>query len=273
MIFLEQLTNQILREEGQVIVTFEDLNITWEQIEGLFTGVYEQCKQYIVKYDWVDDSISLEPQDRPQYSHLKHITYPTYFQRLMPDLPSNYWEFNPYNKQLSGLMNMNVKAEAGVYPTLTYPEYELPLVVEKDVKKPFMLPCSFEPESFKFADFEAFYDNKHPEKILLESNNGAGQFDTKTLTGYLYLDKDLKDTLKVTSKYVGIKELDMSSEIFVVWYKAALLQFIGSMKKQLDLTNVGLPFDINGDQLLERGRQYMDRVEELKGTKSHWSDF
>ena len=45
------------------------------------------------------------------------------------------------------------------------------------------------------------------------------------------------------------------------------------MKKQLDLSNVGLPFDINADQLLERGRQYMDRVEELKGTKSRWSDF
>ena len=45
------------------------------------------------------------------------------------------------------------------------------------------------------------------------------------------------------------------------------------MKKQFDLTGVGLPFDINADGLLERGRQLMDRVEELKGTKSHWSNF
>lgn len=272
MIFLEQLTNQILKEEGQVIVTFEDLNITWEQIEGLFIGVYEQSKNYLIVYDWVDDHIGLTPHDT-EYSHIKHITYPTYFQRIMPDLQYNYWEFNPDSKNLSGLMNMNVQVEAGKYPTLTYPEYTVTLSLEKDVKKPFMLPCSFEPESFKFADFEAFYDNKDKKKIILESDSGVGQFNLDTLTGYFYLDKDLKDTLKITSKYVGISNLSMNDELFVVWYKAALLQYIGSMKKQLDLSNVGLPFDINADQLLERGRQYMDRVEELKGTKSRWSDF
>ena len=272
MIFLEQLTNQILKEEGQVIVTFEDLNITWEQIEALFIGVYEQSKQYLLTYQWVDDTIGLEPHDT-DYTHIKHITYPTYFQKLMPDLPPNYWEFNPYTGQLSGLMNMSVKAEVGMYPTLENIEYELPLKIEKDVKKTFMSPCSFEPETFKFGNFEAFYDNKNKNKIILESDNGVGQFNLDTLIGYFYLDADMKDTLKITSKYVGIKELTMSDELFVVWYKAALLQFIGSMKKQLDLANIGLPFDINADGLLERGRQLLGRVEELKGTKSHWSDF
>ena len=51
------------------------------------------------------------------------------------------------------------------------------------------------------------------------------------------------------------------------------MQYIGAMKKQLDLSGVGLPFDINADGLLERGRQLMDSVHELKGTESNWSNF
>ena len=41
----------------------------------------------------------------------------------------------------------------------------------------------------------------------------------------------------------------------------------------MDLTGVGLPFDINADGLLERGRVLMDSVEKLKETKQHWSNF
>ena len=58
---------------------------------------------------------------------------------------------------LSTGLAMSVKAEVGMYPTLENIEYELPLKIEKDVKKTFMLPCSFEPETFKFGNFEAFY--------------------------------------------------------------------------------------------------------------------
>ena len=47
MIYLEQIVNQILREEGQVIVTLEDLQITWEDLESLFIGIFEQASQYM----------------------------------------------------------------------------------------------------------------------------------------------------------------------------------------------------------------------------------
>ena len=51
MIFLEQAVNQILMEEGQIVVRLEDLQITWEDLENLFVGVYNQAKRYIVMYD------------------------------------------------------------------------------------------------------------------------------------------------------------------------------------------------------------------------------
>jgi hypothetical protein len=137
----------------------------------------------------------------------------------------------------------------------------------------FMLPCTFRPDDFSFGDMEAYPDERHKGHIIIEGENGVGNFDCNHLTGSIIMDKDYKGTLKVKSKYVGIKELDLSCEVFYVWFKAAVMTYIGAQKKQMDLTGVGLPFDINGDQLLERGRQLMDRVEELKCTKQHWSNF
>jgi hypothetical protein len=45
------------------------------------------------------------------------------------------------------------------------------------------------------------------------------------------------------------------------------------MKKQIDLQGVQLPFDLNGDDILARGRELSAKVEELKTTKMHWSNF
>lgn len=273
MIFLEQTVNQVLREEGQTIISLDALNLTWQDMQDLFIGVFEQSKKYINIYDWVNDYVSLSPQERQQYSHIRHITYQSYFQRFMPDLPQKYWEFNPYTKNLSSLMNMPTQMEVGKYPTLTNLDYSIELDIKKEKPAHFILPCTFRPEDFKFFDFMAFPDKRDENNLILESDNGVGKFNTKTLVGHIMLDQDYKGTLTVTSKYVGIKELDLSCEIFYIWFKASLMCYIGAMKKQFDLTGVGLPFDINADGLLERGRQLMDRVEELKGTKSHWSNF
>lgn len=273
MIFLEQTVNQILREEGQVVVSIDALNITWQSLEDLFVGIYEQCKQYISIYDWVNDYVSLSPQEREQYSHVRHITYQAYYQRYMPDLPNNYWEFNPYTKNISSLMNMPVAIEAGKYPTLQQLEYKTILDVKKEQPRHFWLPCNFHLSDFNFADFVVYPDRKQAGNLILESDHGVGHFNTKTLTGKIIMDEDFSGTLTVLSKYVGIKELDLSCEIFYIWFKAAVMQYVGAIKKQIDLTGVGLPFDINADGLLERGRQLMDRVEELKGTKQHWSNF
>lgn len=275
MIFLEQTVNQILREEGQVIVSLDDLQVTWDDLEALFIGVYEQSKQYISIYDWVTDTLSTTPEERSDYSHIRHITYmnQTALQRIMPDLNPAYYEFNPYTKNASSIFASNFSLEVGKYPTLSQLDYSTTLTVKKERKCPFVLPCTFRPEDFSFNDMEAIEDDKEKGCLILEGDSGVGKFNSNTLTGYIITDSDYTGTLSVTSKYVGIKELDLSCELFYIWFKAALMQYLGAMKKQMDLTGVGLPFDLNADGLLERGRQLMDKVEELKGTKQHWSNF
>lgn len=273
MIYLEQIVNQILKEEGQTIVTLEDLQISWADLEELFVGIYEQSKQYLSIYDWTTDTLGLDPTQKSDWAHVRHMNINAYYQRLMPDYPGNYWEFNPYTHNASSLANISYNLEVGKYPTLENLECIKPIKINKDRKTYFSLPCTFQLDDFSFLDFAAYYDRKDNTKILLESEKGVGQFSEKTLNGYIIMDEDYSGELKVLSKYVGIKELGMECELFYVWFKAALMQYIGSMKRQLDLTGVGLPFDINADGLLERGRQLMDRVEELKTSKQHWSNF
>lgn len=273
MIFLEQIVRQALMEEGQVIVTLEDLQITWEDLERLFIGVYNQSKDYILISDWVRDTITPDPTPK-DWTHIKHLTINTgVMPRIMPDMPNNMWEFNPYTHEASSLMNTSFTAEVGLHPTLDYLDYKQKVSLKANRKSKFRLPCDFDINSFSFENFTAFEDHRHPERIILESNNGVGNFNTKTLMGELIMDIDYTGNMEITSKYVGIKELDLTDELFYIWFKAALLSYIGAMKKQFDLSSVGLPFDINADNLLERGRQLMDKVEELKGTKSHWSEW
>lgn len=275
MIYLEQTVNQILREEGQTIISLEDMQISWEDVESLFIGVFEQSKQYISIYDWVEDTLSTSRQQRPDYAHIKHITLNAYnnMQRFMPDMPRQYWEFNPYTRNANSLINTNFSLEVAKYATLENLPYTTTLNVRKEQKAHFITPCNFYADTLEFADFICYEHCNKPGTYILEGEHGVGSFDTKTLRGNIVMDKDYTGTLKVTSKYVGIKELDLTCELFYCWFKAALLQYIGAMKKQFDLTGVGLPFDINADNLLERGRQLMDNVEALKGTKSHWSNF
>lgn len=275
MIFLEQTVNQILREEGQVIVTLEDLQISWEDLEELFIGVYEQSKQYISIYDWTSQTVGPNPQKNEDWAHIRHLSINAMngMQRFMPDFPGGYWEFNPYTKDTRSLANINYAIEAGMYPTLENLEFEKEFTFYKDIKQSFKLPCTFIPETFVLDDISVYGDRKHPDRLVFEGNNAVGDFNTRTLNGHIIFDKNYKGKMKLTSRYKGIKELDLSCELFYVWFKGALLSYIGAQKKQIDMSGIGLPFDINADGLLERGRQFLDKVEDLKGTKSHWSNF
>lgn len=274
MIYLEKTVNQILREEGQVIVTLSALQITWEDLQDLFVGVYNEAKDYITIYDWVNDTLGNDPQKR-DYAHIKHMSYSNalYMQKMMTTVAGEQYDYNPHKKEATSLVNADFSLEVQAYPTLDYLPYSITLNLKANRQYPFILPCSFEPETFEFAGMEAFYDTNNPNKIIIQSDNGVGSFDNKTLHGTIIMDQDYTGTLSVTSKYLGIKELDLNCELFYTWFKGSVMCYIGAMKRQMDLTGIGLPFDINADGLLDRGRQLLDKVEDLKGTKSHWSNF
>lgn len=290
MIFLEQTVNQILMEEGQII-KLSDLGITWEDVQKLFVGTFEQAKNYITIYEWTDATIG----NTPTYlegSHIKHITYNTSYniQRIMPDLPQSYWEYNPWTKEASALMNTNFALELAKTATVSNLTYSLNVGdVTKDSSMSIVLPCI--PQSLTTNDSDITVSTKEvtlgttgctdscpckdsTANTIQFSGNINGTIDMSSLIGTITFDKDYSNlTLNFKSKYLGIEELDLSCELFYNWFKANLLTMMGSIKKQVDMSGSGLPFDFSQDGLLERGRELMQKVEELKATKSHWSNF
>lgn len=302
MISLEDTVNQILSEEGQVVLSLNDLDITWEQLERVFKGTYEQCKGYITVYDWLTDTISIEGKKEPDWANVRHMTYNAYnnMQRFMPDVPGNYWEFNPYTKKMSSLMASNFSFEVAKYPTIQKVDWEIKLQnVEGGQTVKFDIPYSLgtikiyngeeeipvevteeeidledQPEDTYLAKYPFRPKSETGDILNIESDDVNGTINNYDLTGELLFNYGYDEIIiKATSKFVSIIELDLTCELFYNWYKANLLTMIGAIKKQIDLEGVGLPFNFNADELLARGREIMTKVEELKGTKSHWSNF
>lgn len=279
MIYLEECVNQVLLEEGQLIVSpLDDLGITWEQLERLFVGTYNQAKGYVSVYDWQTQFVNSTGTTKNDWAYVKHITYNAYnnMQRFMPDVPGQYWEFNPYNKSLKTLFATEFSFEVGRYAVCAPLPYSMTLSSANrgDVSY-FALPCIFG------NDFEITggSDNmviirENDEEIEFSGSLGNGQFNKKTLRGEVHFDKAAtRVEMNFTSKYCGVAELDLTCELFYIWFKANMLRMIGSMKKQIELDGVGLPFQISSDELLSRGNDLLAHVEELKVNKSHWSNF
>ena len=295
MILLEQTVNQILMEEGQTIISLSDLGLTWDNIEDLFIGTYNQAKSYISVYDWTDSTITQQGEIQEDWAQVKHISYiaAQRFQRYMPDVPGNYWEFNPYTKRISAMMNSNFSLEVSKYPKCEKStieinhndvksgkkiNFELPFSVDKNLLRinDGTNDLELELSEVKYTERYSKYicGNQENNKIIQIAGDIYGSINQATWKVSLTPQHDY-DTLKFicTSKYVNIMELDLTCELFYVWFKDNLLTLIGSMKKQIDLNGVGLPFDISSDDLLTRGRELSAKVEELKGTKQHWSNF
>lgn len=306
MIFLEEIVNNSLQEEGQIVLSLSDLGITWSDLERLFLATYNESKGYLSVYDWQTSVINTNPHKMNDITHVRHITYNAYnnMQRFLPDVPGQYWEFNPYTKNISSLMSTNFSLEVGKYPTCAKLPFTLQLNnVKKGQKVNFSLPFAIDTnleisdnksleeikvkgKEVKYASSEdcknKFLDNSRTcicndsDSIYATEivGDATGSFDMDSLNGYLKFSKDY-DSLTVTfnTKYVAIQELDLSCELFVTWFKAKLFTMIGAIKKQIDLQGIGLPFDFNQDELLGRGRELMAKLDELKTSKMHWSNF
>jgi hypothetical protein len=277
MIFLEEATHQALAEEGQTIITLSDLEISWEMINSLFFNTYNQAKQYVPIYKWTTRQLTPHAIVDEDIINIKHITYNAYqnMQRFMPDIEQQTWEFNPYTKEIKGLVSTSYSLEYNTYSYCGQLPYAATLRNLKQGRKyAFYLPCMFSSSDFTITGQGLELEAGEPDEdgvIALTGSLGSGTFDVNTLSGFIEPNINLDSIeLKLTSKYYGILELDMTCELFFTWYKANLLALIASMKEQIDLQGVGLPFDINKDGLVARARQLRDEVENAKINKAHW---
>ena len=284
MLLLEQCVNTFILEEGQLLVPFTDLGITWEQVETLFESTYEQARLYLQKYVKKTMKLDTSPVTIPEAVAIKRVTYDIYmdYNRLVPDIPQQNWNFNPHTKELQTFASTKYVVEYLTYPKCDYLEYSVTLQPDKYGIVKFALPGSFEEDTFRIhqGDVEAAKDYSGDGiEIPIGGELGQGYYNTETYRGrFQFFDGGEADLSPVTisfmTKYKAIEEWDMKNELFIKWFKANFLSMIGSIKEQAgNVDSASMPFDINRDGLLARARELYEKVEELKINKSTWWEF
>lgn len=288
MLFLDKCVKTALLEEGQVLVSLEDLGISDDNLNTLFEGIYEQARPYIQRYIKKSISASTSPLYLPDAVSIKRVCYDTFmnqYNRIVPDIPQSNWDFNPHTRMFTTFAAMSYIVEYLTYPKCGNLEYTDTFLLNLSGTGGIKLPCKFMDGTFELhygddiykinaEDEEYYYLLINPET---ENEKEIGKIDKKNLN--LQVSLKIKDSLQgvtfsFTTANYAIEEWDMKCELFITWFKAALLSMIGAIKEQVgNIDTASMPFDVNRDTLLARARELYTKVDELKVTKSNWWEF
>ena len=280
MIYLDKLLRTIQLEEGQTLVSFEDLGISDTDLNDLFESVYEQARPYAQSFVRKIIKGSMSPIKIPDAVAIKRVTYNVYegFIRPVPDLSDNMWDFDPHTREFRSFATTNYVVEYLTYPECGYKDLSA-ILTQKDGKLFISLPCKFNPETFTLSQGNLVATCSPSAKkgeYTINGTLGKG-FISERGEGAVSLSSEATEDLvsmQCFSKFKAIEEWDMKVEVFVVWFKAALLSLIGSIKEQAgNIDSAALPFDVNRDTILGRARELWARVEDLKVSKSAWYEF
>lgn len=287
MLFLDKCVKTALLEEGQVLVSLEDLGITDDDLNTLFEGIYEQARPYIQRYVKKTISASTSPLYLPDAVSIKRVSYNTFmneYNRTISDIAQSDWDFNPHTRMFTTFASMSYIVEYLTYPKCGNLEYSDTLVLNSNGKGKAKLPCKFEDFSLLYRDdkYTINAEDSNFYYILInpetEDEKQVAKIDKNTLilevTTEPVGDNITGVAYTFTTANYAIEEWDMKCELFMVWFKAALLSMIGAIKEQAgNIDTASMPFDINRDSLLSRARELYAKLDDLKVTKSNWWEF
>lgn len=278
MLFLDKCVKVALLEEGQTLVTLEDLGITPDDLNTLFEGIYEQARPYIQRYVKKVIQASTSPLYLPDAVSIKRVSYNTFmnsYNRTIPDIPQSNWDFNPHTRMFTTYASMSYIVEYLCYPKCGNLEVVDSVVPTPDEELIIKLPCKISAKTLKLTQKDVTYS------FIDEDDDFYNYFSEDNYYVKIKKSSPQELILRLSQpepvQYVfrtlnyAIEEWDMKAEIFMVWFKAALLSMIGAIKEQAGNIDSGsMPFDVNRDGLLSRARELYARLDELKITKSNW---
>lgn len=288
MLFLDKCVKTALLEEGQVLVSLEDLGIAREDLNDLFESIYEQARPYIQRYIRKSITASTSPLKIPDAVSIKRVTLDSYmnlYNRTLPDLKPDGWDFNPHTREFTTFASTPYIVEYLCYPECGNLNVTDAILVSEKGKAHIKLPCKPDTKTFVLTygdttykiteeddnNFYFTYENEEGETITVgKLNKRTDKLDITV--GYIHDEPAL--TYSFDTWNYAIEEWDMKVEIFMVWFKAALLSMIGAIKEQAgNIDTASMPFDINRDTLLSRARELYAKLDELKTTKLTWWEF
>jgi hypothetical protein len=284
MLFLDKCVKTVLLEEGQVLVSLEDLGISDDNLNTLFEGIYEQARPYVQSYVKKTIKASTSPLVLHDAVSIKRVCYDTYmnqYNRVTPDIPQSNWDFNPHTKTFTTFASMSYIVEYLCYPKCGNLEVSDTLQLNLGGKATVKLPCKVNPETFVLHYNGKTYsiNNEDETCYSIKVNSGEDELTIATIDKSnlnLNVSLNIEDNVtsviySFTTANYAIEEWDMKCELFVTWFKAALLSMIGAIKEQAgNIDTASMPFDINRDTLLTRARELYAKLDELKVSKSNW---
>lgn len=278
MLFLDKCIKAILLEEGQLLVSLEDLGITSDDLNQLFESIYEQSRPYIQRYVKKSLTLSTSPITLPDAVSIKRVVYNTYmnnYDRIMADVPTKYWDFDPHSRTLTTYVSTSFIVEYLCYPKCGNLELSESILLN-DGRGMLKLPCSPDELTLKLMldTLECVSETKDKITTFKINDKEVATLDLSTLKLYINASEYNTALFTYTTLNYAIEEWDMKAEIFMVWFKAALLSMIGAIKEQAgNIDSAAMPFDINRDGILARARELYAKLDELKTTKSTWWEF
>lgn len=288
MLFLDKCVKTALLEEGQVLVSLDDLGIERDDLNDLFESIYEQARPYIQKYVKKSISSSTSPLVIPDAVEIKRVSIDSYmnqYNRFSADITQTNWDFNPHTREFTTYAAMSYIVEYLSYPECGNLNVTDVLALNQKGKAHIKLPCKPDTKTFVISyndvdykiteeDDENFYftyQNEEDETITVGSlNKKTDKLEIKLD----YVETEPNITYSFDTWNYAIEEWDMKAEIFMIWFKAALLSMIGAIKEQAgNIDTASMPFDVNRDGLLARARELYAKLDDLKTTKSTWWEF
>ena len=275
MLLLEEAIERVVVGEGQQLIPLYAFSLDMLTIQNMFKSVLREYQEYFpnikTKKLYGNSGIAVHIPDcigSPQ--SFRFGGYPQVI-GLNPRFEKPNWQWDYHTKTLTSvvgggpwlvtyaadytLKNCEVKETINTLKG----EDELQFNLRAEFKgKSLTITRKTDGLSMKVVDI---YEKEGLTIAELQGNLGVGRVILNELKCEIELDTTRDDVLEISyiSKYLGVEELTLQNQEFIIWFASRLLTSIGSLKLMTQLD--GMPFNISVDDLRSRGIDLQNQVE------------
>lgn len=269
MLLLDQATNKVLLEEGQILVPLDAFTLDKLKVETVFENALYKYSDYVPltkKIQQVIGSGGVLLEDAQEVISVK-ISVNKRMNRGTPFIPWNEyaWDWSPDTKMLTTIYDGEFDIKYLAYYTFDYMSvsYNQRTITSNSPSFTFNLRANFQTGSLRITiGTEVFTEGTINNNILTlnSSLSGSGSIDLNTLRVTLQPDPISEGSVVVefTSMYKGVEELGVHSKYFLEMYAYELLTTLANLKQDTKIEE--LPFDITTDDLINRARTLKDTL-------------
>lgn len=285
MLLLEEAIERVVLGEGQQLIPLAAFSLDKLNIQNMFKYTLKEYQEYFpnVKTKKISGTSGVAVSIPDCIGSPLSFRFGGYPQvtGLNPEFNKPNWQWDNQNKTLTSVVGGGpwIVTYATNYTLKNLQVQEEVLTLKNETELVFTIRGEFKGESLiitrkgdglsmKVVDI---YEKEGLTIAELQGPLGVGKVILNDLRCELELDSTRNDSLVISyiTKYLGIEELDMQNQEFIIWFGSRLLTSIGSLKLMTSMD--GMPFNISVDDLRSRGLELQNLVEtDLKISKNEF---